>query len=139
VKKKCSGCQEIKPRTEFHSSGGRTDGLWPYCKPCRALKDRARKLRGYGLTPTQYEKLLEMQGGGCAICGKAPLPDQTLPVDHDHSCCPGAKTCGKCVRGLLCHNCNLGIGYLKDSAVLLGSATEYLDQGRLDTWLLLED
>jgi hypothetical protein len=42
---------------------------------------------------------------GCEICGDKPK-DRTLQVDHDHNCCNGWKTCGKCVRGILCNRCN---------------------------------
>ena len=46
----------------------------------------------------------------------AQRPPQRVPddVDHDHSCCPGSKTCGKCLRGLACQKCNQGIGQFGD-------------------------
>ena len=66
----------------------------------------------YGITPQDYDAMLAAQGGGCAICGRKQYKNQNLCVDHDHSCCPGSKSCGKCVRGLLCHRCNQKIlGY----------------------------
>lgn len=68
--------------------------------------------RYYGITLEDYNKFLEMQGGICAICGKPETKSIngtlfTLSVDHDH------KT-GK-VRGLLCKDCNLGVGKLGDN------------------------
>lgn len=29
-----------------------------------------------------------------------------LVTDHDHECCPGARSCGVCVRGIVCYDCN---------------------------------
>ena len=46
----------------------------------------------------------------CAILQKK---SNKLNVDHDHSCCSGSKSCGKCVRGLLCTNCNMFIGRIE--------------------------
>lgn len=60
----------------------------------------------FGVTEDQYRELLAKQGGRCAICLKKP-GKYRLSVDHDHSCCPGARSCGRCIRGLLCGNCNL--------------------------------
>ena len=65
----------------------------------KALKRAGALKRRYGITPEQYDKMLERQGGGCAVCGKAPKPGaRRLAVDHDHST--------KVVRGLLCFTCN---------------------------------
>jgi hypothetical protein len=66
----------------------------------------------YGVTVEWYDKKLAEQGGGCAICDLRPS-GKNLSVDHDHSCCPGRKSCGKCLRGLLCQRCNAVLGYLE--------------------------
>ena len=64
----------------------------------------ARKYR-YGITEEQYDSLLEAQGNACAVC-KTEFSTELWPnVDHDHNCCPGKKSCGKCLRGLLCSHC----------------------------------
>lgn len=72
----------------------------------------------------------EGQGGLCASChlpmkngGKEP---DSVCVDHDRRCCPGKKSCGKCVRGLIHRNCNLVLGYANDDSKILQSAIEYL-------------
>ena len=68
--------------------------------PTNAQRDRARDLylqRTYGITLAQYEELLALQGGVCAIC-KSPPKKQALGVDHDHK--------SGYVRGLLCFRCN---------------------------------
>jgi hypothetical protein len=77
----------------------------------------------------QYKQMLDGQGGVCAICGEPPVEGKNLSIDHDHSCCPGRTTCGKCIRGLLCNGCNLGIGYLKDDIERLRKAMAYLVKG----------
>ena len=80
----------------------------------------------YGMTPEQYAELLAKQGGGCAICEQPPVGRQ-LDVDHDHSCCPGIRSCGACVRGLLCSPCNRAVGYFRDNPALLRQAITYLE------------
>lgn len=71
----------------------------------------------------------------CAIC-EADLTKQTPDfkkrlrpihaVDHDHNCCEGAISCGKCIRGILCRKCNVALGYLQDDANLAQRAAKYL-------------
>ncbi|OFV83246.1 MAG: hypothetical protein A2W26_13245 [Acidobacteria bacterium RBG_16_64_8] len=97
---------------------------WRAANPEKAKASvRATNLRKkFGLTPDQYETMLQEQGGGCWICGKEPGP-RRLAVDHDH------KT--RQVRGLLCGNCNQGIGRLQDSPALLRRAAEYIERTRI--------
>lgn len=77
----------------------------------------------YNLSPEAYEAKLTAQEGKCAICAVVMTrPD----VDHNHACCPGRKSCGKCVRGILCHRCNTVIGLAGDSIELLSNAIKYL-------------
>lgn len=65
----------------------------------------------YGITLEEYEALLDSQGGVCAICGSPPAEGRRMPVDHDHSCCPGETACRNCVRGILCITCNVHLGF----------------------------
>ena len=84
----------------------------------------------YGITIADYEALLKSQNGGCAICGKAPSADRRLSVDHDHSCCSGRRTCGGCLRGLLCTTCNSWLGFYETKEWTL-KASEYLSENLL--------
>lgn len=89
-------------------------------------------LRLYNVTPERYQEMLEAQGGRCYICGrlphgKSPSCDR-LHIDHDHQCCPGNRSCGECVRGLLCHTCNHGLGNFSDNVVWLEEAIVYLTE-----------
>lgn len=68
----------------------------------------------YRLTVEDRDALLEKQGGACAICREV----KKLHVDHCHTT--------KKVRGLLCMDCNTGIGKLKDSKELVARALAYL-------------
>lgn len=79
---------------------------------------RARQLRiRYGITTEQYDAMYEAQDGCCAMCGRPePAEGRRLAVDHDHRCCPGRKSCGRCLRGLLCTSCNNHLGVLEDDA-----------------------
>lgn len=87
-------------------------------------KDQRRYDR-FRMTREDYETLLEKQGGVCAICKEeSRVP---LQIDHDHSCCDTQITCGSCVRGLLCPNCNTAIGKMKDDPKRLLAAIKYLE------------
>jgi hypothetical protein len=92
----------------------------------------------HGISIEQYSALYQSQRGACAICGtainrayegttgkKGPKPN-SAHIDHDHRCCSGKKACGNCVRGLLCSNCNHGLGSFKDSLERLEAAIAYL-------------
>lgn len=82
----------------------------------------------YRLTWDDYVAMLERQGGGCAICRcTEPGGRGRWHVDHDHRCCPGIYTCGKCIRGLLCNRCNLTLGSAADEPHRLRSAAAYLE------------
>ncbi|TDC41506.1 hypothetical protein E1281_37305 [Actinomadura sp. KC345] len=68
----------------------------------------------YGINDEDADRLLEMQGGLCAVCFDFPAKH----VDHDHE--TGA------VRGIACHGCNTGMGQLRDDPVALRRAADYL-------------
>lgn len=63
-----------------------------------------RKYR-YGITEEQYDNLLVEQGNACAVCREDFSQSNKPWIDHDHNCCEGQKSCGKCLRGLLCSQC----------------------------------
>lgn len=87
------------------------------------------RLRRYGLTPELYEARLASQGGACAACRTGePGGKGAWHIDHDHACCAGRTACGKCIRGLLCHGCNLALGNVDDSKERLLALVEYLDR-----------
>jgi len=106
----------------------------------RARKHAGMVFRIYGISPEKLAELEGTQGGRCAICRQLPsgepngrrgkgsgLPRSArLHVDHDHACCPGKESCGQCVRGLLCGNCNTMIGLAGENPAVLASAIEYL-------------
>lgn len=97
-------------------------------------QNESRRVRLFGLSREKYDMLLEEQGGGCALCGGSNWKGKRmLSIDHDHSCCAGERTCGKCVRGLLCDPCNQGIGKLGDDPERLRRAAEYIEKWRVIT------
>lgn len=85
----------------------------------------------YNRTLDDYEAVLKSQGGHCALCPAESSGKKRLCWDHDHACCPGLKSCGECVRGLLCIACNKMIGHLE---TLLIQGENSLSP-KLDTWL----
>jgi hypothetical protein len=90
-------------------------------------KRKAEWLRyKYNISLEDYDNLLASQNGVCAICQKECKTKRGLAIDHDHLCCPGEKICGKCIRGLLCANCNGAIGMLQEDITILARAVEYL-------------
>ncbi len=134
--KVCASCKKKKRVADFWGRKTRKDGLDSYCKECNyaQTKDKRRRKpivhrtgtqrshywRNYKLTLEDYEQMLRRQGGVCAICGQQQKSGHRLSVDHD------AKK--GTVRGLLCHSCNMGLGYFKDSTALMTAAVYYLER-----------
>ena len=114
----CVSCKETKPTSEFYKSGWVKDGFRSRCKLCEADERRAQIWKNQGIifTIEEYQALMDRQEGRCAVCQE--LSTRTLCVDHDH-------ISGK-VRGLLCHDCNTGIGKLKEDVKILSRAIQYL-------------
>ena len=133
MERQCRVCGTVKPLTEFYKTGRKNGDERHYeCKECAKARVKQRHCpetyrrqhlkRAYGITPEQYDELLEKQNGKCACCG-ADKPgnsrrDKYFAVDHDHST-------GK-VRGLLCHNCNTALGLIRDNPQTLTSMLTYL-------------
>jgi hypothetical protein len=69
--------------------------------------------------------LLDAQQYTCGMCHDPFEAGQLIHVDHDHACCQRKnRSCGKCVRGLLCHACNIALGYIERRYAM---ARAYLD------------
>lgn len=87
-----------------------------------ALKICYRKYRlkaGYGLSLGDFDRMVMQQGGLCAMCGRRPKNhSKILVVDHDHK--------SGHVRGLLCFNCNMVLGHLRDDVSLMRRVIKYL-------------
>ena len=78
--------------------------------------------------------MLAAQGGVCQISGQPETSVSSttgkvypLAVDHDRSCCPGYKSCGKCLRGLIRRNLNVALGMFGDDPELLRAAADYIE------------
>lgn len=147
----CARCGLWKPATEFHTLP--SGSLYSYCRECQ----RARVRDKYGADPAlalqkahdwrernpeRYQRnvhrnnlkraakrmgvsieeilsLLADSDGCCSVCGGVSGPKR-LSIDHDHE--------ARRLRGLLCNNCNVGIGYFADNPEMLRRAAAYLEK-----------
>lgn len=135
-KKLCSKCKEEKTISNFYPDKTLKCGYSSWCNTCKTpvktswrkkqpptsktQKEYYRKCilkRKYGLTENEYNILLEDQDHSCAIC-KSSFSSFKPYVDHCHHT--------GIVRGLLCINCNTGLGHFKDKPKLLNLAIQYL-------------
>lgn len=135
LEKLCPKCRTLKLVEEFGLNKSRADGRNGWCKLCRceAVKDGTHKqdrspermrrqlLKRHGLSPEDYQKMFDEQEGRCEICGNPPGPT-ALHIDHNHNT-------GQ-IRGLLCSNCNTGLGMLQESVDNLEAAVVYLNYYR---------
>jgi hypothetical protein len=145
TEKVCTICGVKKPLDDFswHMKKDRKKGYHKnQCKPCLSAAHSARRAKDpsfyrkfewpsklrtkYGITVADYDRMLEEQDGGCAICGtRVPcvrrhknIETEKFFVDHCH-------VTGK-VRGLLCNACNRALGYLRDDPTIIDRAASYL-------------
>jgi len=96
----------------------------------RVSESARKRLAKYGITPERFELMKQQQDNKCAMC-KVDKPGGMgeWHVDHNHKCCPGTKSCGKCIRGLLCFRCNVEVGIIEDP-VWLRNAIKYAAETR---------
>jgi hypothetical protein len=77
------------------------------------------------MTQEMFDRRLEAQGYACDMCRRPFEDGEPIFIDHDRNCCPAEKrSCGRCVRGLLCLRCNTALGYIERYGEL---ARAYLD------------
>lgn len=154
----CTRCGLIKPADDFGPEQRKQNGKKSACQECeraavdawrqkyperyealkklpkterQKLRRRDRDLRQkYGMSLADYQRIVDAQGGGCAVCRMPPSGNgrsgQNLHIDHDHRCCAGVGACGRCIRGLLCGSCNTLIGLAGDDPERLLAAARYL-------------
>lgn len=144
--KRCSVCEESKPRSHFSANRRNKDGLQYECKPCRkdmkarylagktqAEKDRTaaqRLYQMYGLSVEQFLSMWDDCGGHCQICGiemhsrfvDGEKDDRSTRCNVDHCHDSGE------VRGLLCTRCNTALGKMDDDTDRLQKAIDYLSK-----------
>lgn len=126
--KSCSICEVMKPLDAFSLCPSGVAGRNPGCKNCC---NSLRRQKVYKLSKEDFDLLLQSQGGVCAVCKKEPENTKGWVIDHDHECCPSKhKTCGQCIRGVLCSTCNSGLGLFKDNKEVLQNAISYLAENR---------
>lgn len=154
--KECTRCHNVLSLSCFTMQRRSPDGYQDRCRDCRnevarfnyaqkyhghpaprenpvrswkAVDPEIKRLKTYHLSEQDFKALMTLQNEVCAICrGELPASGSGLgQIDHDHACCSsGARSCGKCVRGILCQRCNTGLGAFLDSPARLASAIDYL-------------
>jgi hypothetical protein len=126
--RRCKDCPPGSKRPASHPG--------PRCATHHRVVTKARREtakaryveKTYSITEPQYQAILREQGGVCYLCQRAKgNGKKRLSVDHDHACCPGPISCGRCVRGLLCKPCNRDVlGHLRDEVDAFRRGIEYL-------------
>lgn len=111
-----------KSRRDYATKGGRE---------YQQLQRRRNPGAKHGIPPVTFWAKIRDQDNQCAIC-QTPFDHETPRkgpyVDHNHAHCPGPQGCCVCVRGLLCRNCNVGLGVFADDPARLARAIDYLKE-----------
>lgn len=117
VERKCTECNEFKLLSEFYKSIKCYLGTISKCKKCLIGKEKLNKLKKFELTVNAYNELIAK---GCIICEST----EDLVLDHCHITTN--------FRGILCRNCNSGLGNFKDNIKLLIKAIQYLEDKTIE-------
>lgn len=140
--RECKKCRKAVPLSGFDQQRTASGAVYyrTECRPCKraawsewakteagkAAKRRGVLKRSFGLTPEQYQRMHDEQGGVCAICRRAETMTHfkgkllDLSVDHDHAT-------GR-VRALLCAACNAAIGLLQECPERMRAAADYIER-----------
>lgn len=133
---KCTACSIVKESDVFKKDSRKKSGRASICKECASVqsniyyhtaganydsaKRRKKVVEAYGITLDDYDTMYQEQEGCCKICGieEKYVSKNRFHIDHCH------ETGG--VRGLLCSQCNKGLGMFKDNADFLLEAAKYI-------------
>ena len=141
----CSKCGESKAYTEFFKESTSSRGYRYACKKCEAhrfkdyvaqpgikerkaeIKRRNNRKRSYNFPPELFDERFAEQGQVCAICKSPDAGGRgAFHADHDHQMMEP--------RGVLCHNCNVGLGNFQDNEEILIAAIEYVRKWNNALW-----
>lgn len=131
----CIECTKIRQKAWYQKNPDKARALnrnnyarnkhnWARTDPGQNRRNRLKHF--YKLTVEDFEAMLDIQDGLCAASCGTLLNAENWAVDHDHACCPSKRSCGLCVRGILCHGCNKGIGLFNDDPDRMMGAIIYL-------------
>lgn len=114
----CRACSRASARTRYcPERQAQKNRNFRNSNPYYRLEDHLN--RAYGIQLDEYQNLVKKQGGVCRICHNKCNVHKRLSVDHDHST--------GLVRGLLCNECNAGLGRFKDNPGWLRNAADYIE------------
>jgi hypothetical protein len=116
----CLTAESVLRQAEYHRNHRH-----PQSPESRKKSKRKYRILSYGLTEEQFDQLLDAQQRSCGMCHEPFAQGPLIHIDHDHACCRVKnRSCGECVRGLLCHTCNIALGHIERRYVI---ARAYLD------------
>lgn len=138
----CSKCKVKKNLELFAKGKNYKDGYRGTCKRCHTdymieyyrknEKQRTTKnetnsgsdvnWKRHKISEETFKQMVAKFEGKCHTCKR----NKATNIDHDHSCCPGYRSCGKCVRGVLCNQCNMTLGLVKESVEVLQNLIKYI-------------
>lgn len=138
--KECSKCKEVKSVDNFYKDKQKKDGLTSSCKICVDINDRKykdtidgkktlkkRNIKSkYGLSWVEYLEMYNSQNGKCDICGKF-ISIETETKRNDKAMVDHSHITGQ-IRSLICHGCNIILGYCNDNKTILNNAIKYLEK-----------
>lgn len=140
----CNKCKESKTLELFAKGKNYKDGRRNTCKRCHTdyvmeyyknnPDKRLEKIRmnnyyrpnwsRHKISQIKYQQMFDLYGGKCHGCQIRPATS----IDHDHLCCDYSWSCGKCIRGILCNQCNTALGLLAENPTILSRLAEYINK-----------
>lgn len=104
------------------------------CVSCSARweLEKTKQWNRHGISEVIYWTILALQDYKCADCGESVFDHRRIfVIDHDHSCCSGSRSCGNCVRAILCMQCNAGRGMFQDDPSVMRRAADNLEKSQI--------
>lgn len=118
TEERCGRCLETFTIQRRQVESPATQAWREFCESCRRASPLTlHQLRGHNV-PLELARTWLRLGDElpCGCCGRQ-LHRKTRSgqpvIDHDHVCCQGQRSCGRCIRGVLCGRCNTDLGVIE--------------------------